>query len=55
MEFFAPRSLSSLALDFLAGTAFAAELAGLLPFPFSCRFSSMREELRGPCRLLVYS
>ena len=55
MEFFAPLSLSSVALDFLAGTAFSAELAGRLPFPFSCRFSSAREELRGPGRLLVNS
>ena len=53
MEFLASLSLSSLALDFLAGTASAAELAGR--FPFSCRFSSTREELRDPGRLLVTS
>ena len=53
MEFLAPLSLSSVALDFLAGTAFAAELAGHLPFPFSYRFSSAREELRGPGRFFV--
>ena len=55
MEFFVSLSLTSSVLDFLAGVAFAAELAGRFPFPFSCHYSSMRVELRGPGRLLVSS